>query len=70
MKAEFLKLSDIYLCEVGFTTTTYLKGKYNNALNICAPLQVALSSIEPQLQKVIEKNQANTSHQRIKIKRF
>ena len=51
-----------YLCKVGFSTLTYLKGKCTNALNIHAPLQVALSSIEPQLDKLIEKKQAHTLH--------
>ena len=65
-----LPFPSTYLCEIGFTTMTYLKRKYKNALNIYAPLQVALSSIEPQLDKLIEKKQAHTSHQRIHIKRF
>ena len=66
MKAEFPRLGDIaiktpllfpstYLCEVGFSIMTYLKGKCKNALNIHVPLGVALSSIEPQLDKLIEK---------------
>ena len=59
-----------YLCEVGFSTVTYLKGKCRNALNIHAPFRVALSSIEPQLDKLIEKKQAHTLHWRIKKKHF
>ena len=51
-----------YLCEVGFSTMTYLKGKCRNALNIHAPLRVALSSIKPQLDKLVEKKQAHTLH--------
>ena len=51
-----------YLCEVGFSTLTYLKGKCRNAFNIYAPLRVELSSIEPQLDKLIEKKQAHTLH--------
>ena len=62
-----LPFSSIYLCEVGFSTMTYLKGKCRNALNIHAPLRGALSSIEPQLDKLIEKKQAHTLHERIKI---
>ena len=56
------------LCEVGFSTMTYLKGKCRNALNIHAPLRVTLSSIEPQFDKLIETKQAHTS--KIKIKAF
>ena len=73
VKAEFPRLSDMdiktllpfpstYLCEVGFMTMTYLKGKCKNVHNSYAPLQVALSSIEPQLDKLIEKKQVLTSH--------
>ena len=77
MKAEYPRLNDMaiktllpfpstYLCKVGFSTLTYLKEKCNNY----ALLPVTLSSIEPQLDKLIEKKQAHTSHQRIKIKAF
>ena len=51
-----------YLCEVGFLTMTYLKGQRRNALDIHALLRVALSSIEPQLDKLIKKKQAHTTH--------
>ena len=57
-----LPFPSTYFCEVGFTTMTYLKRKCKNALNIYAPLQVALSSIEPQLDKVIEMKQVHTLH--------
>ena len=73
MKAEFSRLSDraiktlflcpfTYLCEVGFSTMSYLKGKCRNALNIHAPFRVALSSIEPQLDKLLQKKQIHTLH--------
>ena len=55
-----LPFPSTYLCEVDFSTMTYLKGKCKNALHIHAPLRVALSSIEPQLDKLIEKKQAHT----------
>ena len=57
-----LPFSSTYLCEVGFSTMTYLKGKCRNALSVHAPLRVALSSIEPQVDKQIEKKQAQTLH--------
>ena len=65
-----LPLPSTYFCEVGFATMTYIKGKCRNALNIYALLRVTLSSIEPQLDYLIEKKQAHTLHQRIKIKAF
>ena len=57
-----LPFPSTYLFEVGFSTMTYLKEKCRNALNIHAPLRVALSSIEPQWDKLIEKKQAHTLH--------
>ena len=54
-----LPFPSTYLCEAGFSTMTYLKGKCRNALNIHAPLRVALSSIELQLEKLIEKKHAH-----------
>ena len=57
-----LPFPSTYLYEVGFSTMTYLKVKCRNAFNIHAPPGVALSSIEPQLQKLIEKKQVHTLH--------
>ena len=36
-----------YLCETGFSTMSLIKTKYRNTLDVCSPLRVALSSIEP-----------------------
>ena len=69
VKAKYSRLSKMaiktllpfpstYLCQAGFSTMSYLKGKRRNALDIHAPLQVALCSIKPQLDKLIEKKQA------------
>ena len=57
-----LPFPSTYLCEAGFLTMTYLKGKRRNALDIHAPLRVALFSIDPLLDKLIEKKQAHSSH--------
>ena len=73
MKAKFSRLSDATiktqlpfpstnLYKVGFMTMTHLKGKCRNALKNHTPLQVALSSIERQLDKLIETKQAHTLH--------
>ena len=73
IKEEYPRLNDMalktllpfpstYLCEACFSNMTYLKRKHRNALDIHAPIRVALSSIEPQLVKLIEKKQAHTSH--------
>ena len=59
-----LPFPSTYLLEPGFSTMTYLKGKSRNAPNIHAPLRVALSSIEPQLNDLTEKKQVHMSHLR------
>ena len=61
-----LPFPSAYLCEAGFSTMSCLKGKHRNALDIHAPLRVALSSIEPQLDKLVANKQAHTSHQNSK----
>ena len=73
IKAEYLRLRGMaiktllsfpstYLCEAGFSTMSCLKEKHRNALDIHTPLRVALSSIEPQLDKLVANKQAHTSH--------
>ena len=77
IKAEYPRLSGMaiktllpfpsaYLCEAKFSTMSCLKEKQRNALDIHAPLRVALSSIEPQLDKLVANKQAHTSHQNLK----
>ena len=73
VKAEYPELSDIalktllpfpstYLCETGFSTMSVIKTKYRNAIDIHSPLRVALSSIEPGIDKLANKKQAHLSH--------
>ena len=77
IKAEYPKLSGMaiktllpfpstYLCEAGFSTMSCLNEKHRNALDIHAPLRVALSSIELQLDKLVANKQVHTSHQNSK----
>ena len=61
-----LPFPSAYLCEADFSTMSCLKKKHRNALDIHAPLRVALSSIEPQLDKLFANKQAHTSHQNSK----
>ncbi|XP_049742807.1 SCAN domain-containing protein 3 [Elephas maximus indicus] len=51
-----------YLCEAGFSTLSIIKTKHRNSLNIHYPLRVALSSIQPRLDKLTSKKQAHLSH--------
>ena len=80
IKAEYPRLSGMairillsfpstYLCEAGFSTMSCLKAKHRNALDIHAPLRVALSSIALQLEKLVANKQAHTSHQNSKNKK-
>ncbi|XP_039113481.1 SCAN domain-containing protein 3 isoform X1 [Hyaena hyaena] len=50
------------LCETGFSTLSVIKTKHRNSLNIHYPLRVALSSIQPRLDKLTSKKQAHLSH--------
>ena len=61
-----LPFPSTYLCEAGFSTMSCLKGKHRNALDIHAPLRVVVSSIEPQLNKLVAIKQAHTLHQNSK----
>nr|XP_012321234.1 SCAN domain-containing protein 3 [Aotus nancymaae] len=51
-----------YLCETGFSALSVIKTKHRNSLNIHYPLRVALSSIQPRLDKLTSKKQAHLSH--------
>ncbi|XP_037699832.1 SCAN domain-containing protein 3 isoform X2 [Choloepus didactylus] len=73
VKNEYPELSEIalkslllfpstYLCETGFSTLSVIKTKHRNSLNIHYPLRVALSSIQPRLDKLTSKKQAHLSH--------
>ena len=57
-----LQFPSTYLCEAAFLTMTYSKVKHRNLLDIQTPLRVALLSVETQLDKLLEKKQAHTSH--------
>ena len=41
-----------YLCETGFSTMSIIKTKYRNSMDVRSPMRVALSSIEPRLNKL------------------
>nr|XP_012597542.1 SCAN domain-containing protein 3 isoform X2 [Microcebus murinus] len=73
VKHEYPELSEIALksllpfpstclCETGFSTLSVIKTKHRNSLNIHYPLRVALSSIQPRLDKLTSKKQAHLSH--------
>jgi hypothetical protein len=57
-----LPFPSTYLCETGFSTMSVIKTKYRNSMDNHSPLRVALSSIEPRLDKLTKKKQAQLSH--------
>ncbi|XP_008579909.1 PREDICTED: SCAN domain-containing protein 3 [Galeopterus variegatus] len=59
---SLLLFPSTYLCETGFSTLSVIKTKHRNSLNIHYPLRVALSSIQPRLDKLTSKKQAHLSH--------
>uniref|UniRef100_A0A8C3WE45 SCAN domain containing 3 n=1 Tax=Catagonus wagneri TaxID=51154 RepID=A0A8C3WE45_9CETA len=59
---SLLLFPSTYLCENGFSTLSVIKTKHRNSLNIHYPLRVALSSIQPRLDKLTSKKQAHLSH--------
>ena len=73
VKAEYPELTEIalktllpfpstYLYETGFSAMSIIKTKYRNSVDIHSPLHMALSSIEPRLDKLTKKKQAHLSH--------
>ena len=73
VSAEYPELAEIalkallpfpssYLCETGFSTMSIIKTKYRNSLDARSPLRVALSSIEPRLDRLANNKQAHLSH--------
>ncbi|XP_058440561.1 SCAN domain-containing protein 3 isoform X2 [Marmota monax] len=59
---SLLLFPSTYLCETGLSTLSVIKTKHRNSLNIHYPLRVALSSIQPRLDKLTSKKQAHLSH--------
>ncbi len=73
VKAEYPELTEIalktllpfpstYLCESGFSTMSIIKTKERSKMYINSPIRLALSSIEPRLDKLTKKKQAHLSH--------
>lgn len=51
-----------YLCETGFSALAVVKSKYRNKLQVENELRVAISNIEPNLEKLCALKQAHVSH--------
>lgn len=57
-----LPFSTTYLCEAGFSALTQLKNKNRNKLNVEHDLRIALSSITPNVDRLMKGRQAQISH--------
>jgi len=51
-----------YLCESGFSELLYLKNKYRNRLDIQNDLRVKISSIQPDIDVLVQNKQQQISH--------
>ena len=58
----FLPFPTTYLCELGFSILVTLKSKKRNRLNAAADMRVAVSTIVPQWDILVEKHQEHPSH--------
>ena len=57
-----MPFSSTYLCEAGFSVLVSIKTKCRSRLNIKSLLRLALSDIEPCLEKLVSAKQAQKSH--------
>ena len=51
-----------YLCELAFSSLTYIKNKLRQRLSVEQDLRVALSTIPPRIDKLCSQRQAHVSH--------
>jgi len=51
-----------YLCEAGFSAVAVLKSKYRSKLNVEKEMRVAVTTLIPNFEKLINEKQAHCSH--------
>ncbi len=60
--AILLPFATSYLCDIGFSAVASIKTKYRSKLDIENELRVAISNLQPRLEKICSMKQAHTSH--------
>jgi len=57
-----LPFATSYLCEAGFSAVAVLKSKYRSKLNIEKEMRVAVTTLLPNFEELLNKKQAHCSH--------
>lgn len=57
-----LPFATSYLCEAGFSAVAVLKSKYRSKLNIEKEMRVAVTTLLPNFEEILNKKQAHCSH--------
>ena len=59
---ELLPFGSTYMCEVTFSALTHIKTKQRNRLDVESSLVTAVSTLSPDLSKLMKNKQAQVSH--------
>ena len=59
---ELLPFGSTYMCEVTFSALTHIKTKQRNRLDVENSLGTAVSTLPPELSKLMKDKQAQVSH--------
>lgn len=59
---KLLPFSTTYLCEKGFSALTYIKTKHRSRLHPESDLMLAVTSLQPRIQRLVDQKQAQISH--------
>lgn len=57
-----IQFSTTYLCEKTFSSVTTIKTRYRSRLDISTALRLAVTTLEPKIQKLIQNKQEQVSH--------
>jgi len=57
-----IQFSTTYLCEKTFSSVTTIKTRYRSRLDVSRALRLAVTTLEPKMQKLIQNKQKQVSH--------